>query len=58
MMLTQFVYVALVIVALLVVAYWVFYTRRLKTPPHVGTQEGIAMATQKRERAGKFGSSV
>lgn len=58
MMLTHFVYVALVIVALLVLAYWVSYTRRLKTRPHVGTQEGIAMATQEKERAGRFGSAV
>jgi uncharacterized membrane protein len=58
MMLTHFVYVVLVIVALLVLAYWVSYTRRLKTRPHVGTQEGIAMATQEKERAGRFGSSV
>ena len=52
----MFVYVALVLVALLVVGYWVAYTRRLKTQPHVGTQEGIAMATQERER--KHGSSL
>jgi hypothetical protein len=55
MELTNVVYIALVIVALLVIAYWVSYTRRLKTRPHVGTQEGIAMATQERER--KHGSS-
>lgn len=54
--LTQIVYVVLVLAALLVIAYWVFYTRRLKTQPHVGTQEGIAMATQERER--KHGSSL
>jgi len=58
MELTNIVYVILVIVALLVIAYWVFYTRRLKTQPHVGTQEGIAMATQEKERGGRFGSSV
>jgi hypothetical protein len=50
MELTQIVYVLLVLAALLVIAYWVVYTRRLKTRPHVGTQEGIAMATQERER--------
>ena len=55
MELTQIVYVLLVLFALLVIAYWVSYTRRLKTRPHVGTQEGIAMATQERER--KHGSS-
>jgi len=52
--LTQIVYVLLVLAALLVIGYWVFYTRRLKTQAHVGTQEGIAMATQERER--KHGS--
>jgi hypothetical protein len=56
--LTQIVYGVLIIVALLVIAYWVFYTRRLKTRPHVGTQEGIAMATQAKERSGKSGSAV
>ncbi len=55
MELTQIVYVLLVLTALLVIAYWVSYTRRLKTRPHVGTQEGIAMATQERER--KHGSN-
>ncbi|MGA1980985.1 MAG: hypothetical protein ABSG84_00820 [Acidobacteriaceae bacterium] len=54
--LTQIVYVLLVLAALLVIGYWVFYTRRLKTQPHVGTQEGIAMAIQERER--KHGSSL
>ena len=58
MELTQIVYVVLVAVALLVIAYWVSYTRRLKTRPHVGTQEGIALATQAKERRGKFGSAV
>lgn len=53
--LTQIVYVLLVVAALLVIAYWVTYTRHLKTQPRVGTQEGIAMATQERER--KHGSS-
>jgi len=55
MTLTYFVYTALIVVALLVIAYWVTYTRHLKTPAHVGTQEGIAMATQERERGGKTG---
>lgn len=58
MELTQSVYVLLVLVALLVIAYWVFYTRHLKTQPHVGTQEGIAMATQERERAGNHDDAV
>ena len=55
MELTQIVYILLVLFALLVIAYWVSYTRRLKTQPHVGTQEGIAMATQEREQ--KHGSN-
>jgi hypothetical protein len=55
MELTQIVYVALVVAALLVITYWVVYTRRLKTPPHVGTQEGIAIATQRREHSAKPG---
>ena len=58
MELTQTVYGILILVALLVIAYWVFYTRRLKTRPHVGTQEGIALATQAKERRGRFGSAV
>jgi hypothetical protein len=58
MELTQIVYVLLVLAALLVIGYWVSYTRRLKTRPHVGTQEGIALATQARERHGKSGSTV
>jgi hypothetical protein len=58
MELTQIVYVLLVIAALLVIAYWIFTTRHLKTRPHVGTQEGIAMAIQERERSRKSGSAV
>jgi hypothetical protein len=58
MELTQIVYMLLILFALLVIAYWVSYTRRLKTRPHVGTQEGIALATQAKERRGKFGSAV
>ena len=54
----QIVYMILILVALLVITYWVSYTRHLKTRPHVGTQEGIALATQARERRGRFGSSV
>jgi hypothetical protein len=53
--LTHIVYSILVIVALLVITYWVSYTRRLKTPSHVGTQEGIAMATQLKERTHRTG---
>ncbi|HEX9200428.1 MAG TPA: hypothetical protein VF865_12770 [Acidobacteriaceae bacterium] len=48
--LTTFVYIALVVFALLVIGYWVTYTRRLKTPRNVGTCGGIAMATQQKER--------
>jgi hypothetical protein len=53
--LTTTVYVLLVIAALLVITYWVLYTRRLKTARNVGTCEGIAMATQQKERAGRTG---
>lgn len=53
--LTTIVYVCLVVVALLVITYWVLYTRRLKTPPNVGTQEGIAIATQKKENEHRTG---
>jgi hypothetical protein len=53
--LTHIVYVALVVAALLVIAYWVLYTTRLKTPRNVGKAEGIAMATQEKERSGKTG---
>ena len=47
--LTTFVYVGLVVVALLVIAYWVTYTRLLKTLRRVGKNEGIAIATEERE---------
>jgi hypothetical protein len=53
--LTHIVYVLLVVFALLVITYWVLYTTRMKTPRHVGTNEGIAMATQQKERTGKTG---
>lgn len=53
--LTHIVYVALVAFALLVITYWVLYTTRMKIPAHVGKNEGIAMATQKKERSGKTG---
>ena len=56
MELTQIVYVLLVVAAALIVGYWVYYTRHLKTRPQVGTQEGIAMAIQERER--KHGSQL
>lgn len=53
--LTHIVYVLLVVAALLVIAYWVLYTTRLKIPRNVGRSEGIAMATQEKERTGKTG---
>ncbi len=53
--LTHIVYVLLVVAALLVVTYWVLYTTRLKTARNVGKSEGIAMATQEKERTGKTG---
>lgn len=49
------VYILLVAAALLVIAYWVLYTRRLKVPPHVGKDEGIAIATQEKERTHRTG---
>jgi len=54
--LTSFVYVALVIAALLVIGYWVAYTRRLKGLRNVATTERIAIATERKERAGKTDS--
>jgi hypothetical protein len=47
-----FVIAALIVVALLIIGYWLMYTRRLRTPAHVGKNEGIAMATDERERRG------
>ena len=47
----MFVYVALIVFALIVIAYWVIYTRRLKTSPRLGKNEGIALATEERERS-------
>ena len=55
MELTQIVYIILVAFAFLVIAYWVAYTTRLKTPRNVGKNEGIAMATQRNERTGRTG---
>jgi len=48
----MFVFAALIIVALLIIAYWVAYTRRLKTSSRLGKTEGIALATEERERRG------
>jgi hypothetical protein len=50
------VYVLAIAFALLVIAYWVLYTRRLKVPRNVGKEEGIAMATQEKERTGHTGT--
>ena len=49
------VYILLVAFALLVIAYWVAYTRRMKIPPNVGKEEGNANATQEKERTGHTG---
>ena len=49
------VYILLVAFSLLVISYWVLYTRRLKVPKNVGKEEGIAMATQEKERTGHTG---
>jgi len=54
--LTLTVYILASTVFALVVLYWVLYTRRLKTPRHVGTQQGIAIPTQHNEESGKTGS--
>lgn len=54
--LTLAVYIGAATLFTLVVAYWVTYTRRLKIPPRVGKQEGIAIPTQKKEQAGRTGT--
>lgn len=54
--LTTFVYTALIVVSALVILYWALYTRRLRAPRNVGTTEGIAMATQRKERAHRSGT--
>ena len=46
-------YIVLSIVFALVILGWVIYTRRLKTLPNVGKNEGIAVAIQDREQAHK-----
>lgn len=53
--LTTFVYIALVVFAGLIIAYWALYTRRMKMPKGIGTNEGIAIATQRKERTGRTG---
>lgn len=54
--LTTFVYCAIITVAVLIVAYWALYTRRLRIPRGVGTNEGISIATERKERTGHTGS--
>lgn len=54
--LTTVTYVGLIVFALLVITYWVMYTRRLKTRRRVGRTEGIAMATERKEQTGRTGS--
>ena len=48
-------FVILSVVFALVVAWWIIYTRRLKTPANVGKDAGIAMAMHEREQAHKSG---
>jgi hypothetical protein len=48
-------FVVLSVVFALVIACWIIYTRRLKTPANVGKDAGIAMAMQERERTHKSG---
>ena len=48
----MFVFAALIVVALLIIAYWVTYTRRLRAPSRLGKNESIAVATLERERRG------
>ncbi len=52
-------------VAVVTVAYWFLYTRNLKTKQAtlnskgrlpISTEEGIAIATQEKERAGRSGT--
>jgi hypothetical protein len=54
--LTLTVYIVASAVFALVVVYWVLYTRGLKKPPNTGTQQGIAIPTQQKERSGETGS--
>jgi hypothetical protein len=54
--LTLTVYILASVIFALVILYWVLYTRRLKVPPNVGTQQGIAIPTQKKEQTGKTGT--
>lgn len=50
------VYVGDSIVFGLVVLYWFLYTRKMKMPRNVGKNEGIAIATQRKERAHRSGT--
>ena len=47
--------ITIIVIFLAVVAYQIIYTRRLKTPPGVGKEEGIAIATEEKERKSKSG---
>jgi hypothetical protein len=49
-------FIVLSVVFALIVLCWIVYTRRLKTPRNTGTQEGIAIATEQKERGHKTGS--
>jgi H+/Cl- antiporter ClcA len=53
--LTLTVYILAATVFALVILYCVLYTRKLKTPRHSGTQAAIAVATERKERAGTTG---
>jgi uncharacterized membrane protein len=54
--LTITVYIAASIVFAVVLLYWILYTRRLRTPRNVGTNESIAMASQRKERNHRSGT--
>lgn len=54
--LTLSVYIVAGVVFGLVILYWILYTRRLRVPRNVGTNEGIAIPTQEKERTGREGS--
>lgn len=53
---TMSVYYGASIVFALVILYWILYTRRLKIQRNVGTTEGIAMASQHKEREHRSGT--
>jgi hypothetical protein len=49
-------FVILSVVYALVVVYWVAYTRRMKTPPNVGKNEGIAIALEHKAHHSRTGA--